>query len=47
MEICSRFQRDECVFLCVCAGGGGALSKPMGVYIMFYGYGGMHKSQFH
>lgn len=36
-----------CVFLCVCVGGGGTLSKPMGVYIMFYGYEGTHKSLFH
>lgn len=46
MEICSRFQ-SVCISACVRAGGGEALSKPMGVYIMFYGYEGMHKSQFH
>lgn len=37
----------EGVCFCVCVGGGGALSKPMGVYIMFYGYEGTHKSLFH
>lgn len=30
-----------------CFGGGGTLSKPPGVYIIFYGYGGTNKSQFH
>lgn len=46
--VCSREQTGRvCVFLCVCVGGGGTQSKPMGVYIMFYGYGGTHKSLFH
>lgn len=32
---------------CVSVGGGETLSKPMGVYIMLYGYAGTHKSLFH
>lgn len=38
-------EQEKCV--CVCRGGGGALSKPMGVYIMFYGYKGTRESPFH
>lgn len=50
MEGCSslHWRADwKGVCFCVCVGGGGTLSKPMGVYIMFYGYEGTHKSLFH
>lgn len=41
-------QVSECVYFCVCARWGRRGSvKADGVYIMFYGYEGMHKSQFH
>ena len=42
-QLSLKSQLDGCVFLSV----GGGESKPMGVYIMFYGYIGTHKSLLH